>query len=139
MNQIVITRTYQNEFQTIGRLELYDNVEKIFQCKTLELPWKNNERRISRIPSNHYIAQKHISPRFGNSIWIRGVPNRSEILIHVGNFIKDSLGCILVGVDHQDINGDRLKDVTLSRVTIDKLYEMCGDEIYVNIIDDFTT
>lgn len=136
-HQIVITRTQQDEVQTLGKLELYNNKEKLFECKTLELPWKDNQRRISCIPEGHYEAQKHISPNFGKSVWIKGVPNRTEILIHKGNFYTDILGCVLLGVEHVDINNDGHKDVTNSKNTVNALYSLLPDEgLYVNIIQE---
>lgn len=84
--QLVLTRFQEDDKQTLGTLELYNNKEKLFECKTLELADKGNQKRISRIPEGHYKVLKHISPNFGKSLWIQDVPNRSEILIHVGNF-----------------------------------------------------
>lgn len=135
--QIVLTRTNQDNVQTLGTLELYNTKEKIFECLTLELPWKENQRRISRIPDGHYQVIKHISPNFGKSLWIQDVPDRSEILIHVGNYHTDILGCILVGEKHVDIDGDGHLDVTNSRTTINKLYELVEEPTYINIIDNF--
>lgn len=135
--QIVIMRTKQDEHQTSGTLELFDSNGKLFECLTLELPWRNNQQRISRIPDNHYKAVKHQSPKFGNTIWIQDVPNRSEILIHRGNYRRDTLGCILVGEKLIDIDGDGHKDVTNSTATMNKLYELVKDPVYVNIIDNY--
>lgn len=133
--QIVITRTQQNDIQTLGTLEVFNTTEKLFECKTLELPWKNNKQNISCIPNGHYFAKKHISPTFGKSIWIKDVKERSEILIHKGNFYSDIKGCILVGEKHIDINSDGYKDVTNSTVTMEKLYNLVKDPIYINIIE----
>lgn len=66
--QLVISRIQENQNQTIGRGELFNNHIKLFDFVTLELPWRNNEKNISRIPDNHYKAVKHQSPKFGNSI-----------------------------------------------------------------------
>ena len=128
--QIVIERIYQSEECTLGNLFVYDNKSILYECKTLELPWKENQKRISRIPSNHYPASKHISPKFGKSIWIKEVEDRSEILIHVGNYPEDTLGCILVG---EAFSTGCM--ITNSRRTINKLYDIADDNLYVNIID----
>lgn len=61
---------------------------------TVELPWRENARNHSCIPAGTYSALLHDSPKFGDSIWLRGVPNRSEILIHAGNSVQDFDGCI---------------------------------------------
>lgn len=135
MSKIKINRIKEDDFQTIGELQ----VDNGFTCKTLELPWRDNQRRISRIPEGNYIAIPHISPRFGNSIWIQNVPNRSEILIHLGNYHRDTLGCILVGKDFYDIDNDGHVDVTMSRVTMEDLYDVIKDnaQIEIEIKDNF--
>lgn len=134
--QLVLTRFQEDDKQTLGTLELYTNKEKIFKCKTLELSDKNNQKDISRIPEGHYEVKKHISPNFGNSLWIKDVPNRSEILIHKGNYYTDILGCILVGKEHIDINNDGLKDITSSKNTINLLYSVVEEPVYINIINE---
>lgn len=145
--QIVIERTKEDDSQTQGELVIYDNKQRLFECKVLELPWRDNKRRVSRIPEGHYPAQKHISPNFGKSIWIKDVPDRSEILIHVGNFIgnpnpktgkPDSLGCPIVGESFSN-PGTGIVNVTNSRKTINALYETLNqeDNIFVNIINKF--
>lgn len=64
---------------------------------TLERPYLNNQRNISAIPAGLYRLTKHISPKFGRCFWVHDVPNRSSILIHAGNTVNDTRGCILVG------------------------------------------
>lgn len=138
MKSLVLTRFRENEYQTLGTLSVFDNkLGEIFRCKTLELPWRNNQRKISRIPSNHYEIIKHQSPKFGNSLWIKGVPNRSEILIHKGNYKKDTLGCILVGEDFYDIDNDGHLDVTNSSTIMNRLYTIVDDLNYINIIEEW--
>ena len=88
-----ITRLEYGENETIGVLQLFGKV----LCYTLELPDKNNQRKISCIPSGKYKCLRVISPTFGNCWQVQKVPNRSEILIHTGNTHKDILGCILLG------------------------------------------
>lgn len=133
MKKIVIKRTKQDLIQTTGILELFIDGKVVFTCFTLELPWMNNERRISRIPESKYKAIPHQSPKFGNSIWIQDVPNRSEILIHYGNFFRNTLGCILVGRDLFDIDGDGHLDVTASKKTINQLYNYIKDEKKIEV------
>lgn len=61
-------------------------------CVTLELPWLENKRNISCIPEGVYYCEKGLK-----YVRVNGVNNRSGILIHSGNTIADSSGCILVG------------------------------------------
>lgn len=64
-------------------------------CKTIELPWKNNQRKISCIPEGIYLIRKRFSPKFKWHIEIRNVKNRDLILFHpANNALKELNGCI---------------------------------------------
>lgn len=136
--QIVITRTSRDDWQTLGRLEVYRD-ELLYECKTLELPWKDNQQDISCIPENHYPAGLHESPTFGDCVWIQDVPDRSEILIHYGNYNRDTLGCVLVGKEFIDIDGDGHKDVTSSKTTMKELLNVLKEPLFVNITNEITS
>jgi len=66
-------------------------------CLTLELPWRDNERSLSCIPVGVYDCVKYDGSRFRDVFYVRDVPGRSGILIHAGNSLDDTSGCILVG------------------------------------------
>lgn len=68
-----------------------------FVAYTLELPWKNNERNISCIPWGRYKVSWHVSPKFGETLHVYNTPSRSGIIIHAGNYARDTRGCILLG------------------------------------------
>lgn len=132
--KILIERYSHEENQTIGNLYLVDEYNHIIRkWHSLELPDKNNKRRVSRILEGTYVAKKHVSPKFDNCLWIPRVPNRSEILIHAGNFYTDILGCILIGKDLSDINNDGIIDVVNSKVALDELLDLIGSEITIEI------
>ena len=99
-----LLRIDYQEKQTLGGLYIFDGVLDIFNCKTLELPWLDNQARISCIPVGHYKTHYHISPTFGRCFWVQDVPGRSEILIHKGNYNRDTKGCVLVGNGFADID-----------------------------------
>lgn len=62
---------------------------------TIELPWRNNQRRISCIPEGTYKLRKRYTSRFGWHCWVENVPSRDAILIHAFNdALKESKGCI---------------------------------------------
>jgi hypothetical protein len=71
-------------------------------CRTYELPWRDNERNISCIPSGIYDCRIRYSSTKGRSFEVLNVKDRSDILIHVGNTHVDTEGCILVGLDALD-------------------------------------
>ncbi len=76
-----------------------------FRCYTMELPWRNNARRVSCIPTGTYRAALTQSPRFGRVYLLQAVPGRSAILIHPANVAGDKVrgfdsqleGCIALG------------------------------------------
>jgi len=120
--KILIERVDYGDKQTIGKLYLLNSLNEIIEeFWSLELPNKDNQRRISCIPEGKYIGKRHESVKHGDSIWIQDVPNRSEILIHKGNYYTDILGCILIGSSIMDINKDGVVDVVNSRNSIYKL------------------
>lgn len=131
--RIEVLRTIDNGKQTNGVLYVVDEDKILFECYTLELPWKDNQRRVSCIPEGEYKGIKHHSPKFGNSVWIQDVPNRSEILIHPANYVRQLLGCIAVGSDLKDIDSDGLEDTTNSRNTMDKLLSFLPKSFDVQI------
>lgn len=58
--------------------------------RTLELPWKNNAKKISSIPPGTYLLFWLRSPRFGLVYHVNEVANRSSVLIHSANFAGDA-------------------------------------------------
>jgi hypothetical protein len=68
-----------------------------------------------------YEAHQYSSPRFGATLWLKDVRGRSEILVHAGNFLSDTAGCILVGDELTDLDGDSVTDVVQSQDTLDEL------------------
>src|ERR1022692_2035251 len=64
---------------------------------TLELPWRNNMNKISRIPAGVYKGKTRADGTKGWRIQVDPVPGRDLVEIHIGNFPKDTVGCILLG------------------------------------------
>lgn len=132
--RLLLERYPSSEVQTLGNFYVLDeNNSTIFQSYTLELPWKDNKQRISCIPVGTYRVIKHTSPKFGKCFWVQDIPNRSEVLIHKGNFYTDILGCILPGRDFIDINGDGYLDVTSSADTMEDLLQILPDQFELDI------
>lgn len=148
--RITITR-YRPDHRTctMGRLTVMvpGKDTPVFKGWSLELPWRGNERRVSCIPpappdwDGHvmtsaekiYTAYRHQAPSFGDTILISGVPGRDEILIHPGNLISHTLGCILPGISVQDLNGDKMGDVAMSRAAMALILDHIPDACDVRI------
>jgi len=109
----VLSRRY-GEKQTTGCLYLFQEDRAILSVKTLELPYLENQKNISCIPCGTYDVELIHSLRFGDSFHVKDVPEREGILIHKGNVVGDTRGCILVGMAFKDINEDGLLDVAES-------------------------
>ena len=66
-------------------------------CLTLERAWCGNIRNKSCIPAGEYYCQPYTSKKFGKCYKVDNVPDRSWVLFHTGNTVKDSTGCIILG------------------------------------------
>jgi len=106
----------------------------VFQCDTLEKPWKDNVRRESCIPTGAYEAVAHVSTHFGRCLWVTHVPGRDQILIHPGNYQEDTLGCILVGYGYTDLNGDGHKDLVNSRAAMRDLLAAVPGDMHLTVV-----
>ena len=83
--------TFSTNDVTMGKL--YEGKELI--CYTIERPWLKNARNVSCIPAGEYKVEMVNSPKFGHTYEVKDVPGRTHILFHKGNYVSDSLGCIL--------------------------------------------
>lgn len=138
----LILREPGQHVQTLGTFNITEGNTVLFTCKTIELPWRNNEKTVSCIPDGSYRTVRHNSPKYGQCFWLQDVPGRSEILIHHGNYAAsinprtgtpDTKGCILPGESHADVNNDGILDVTASVNTMKKLRELLPDEFQLEI------
>lgn len=87
---LVLQRTY-GEKGTNGTLRYQGKVI----CHTIELPWRNNLRRLSCIPPGLYKLKKKVFHKHGEQIGVLNVLNREAILIHAANDAeRELLGCI---------------------------------------------
>lgn len=131
MKNVFLIRTLTSDQGTEGIL-----ATEGFFCKTLELPFLENKKNISCIPSGEYIVKIRQSPKYGKIYWVTNVKNRSWILIHSGNvagnvnkinpntgkkFKSNVNGCILLGKKHGWLWGQRA--VLISRPTIRKFMD----------------
>ena len=99
--KINIKRIYKGNNYTIGNLFIND----IYICDTLEdvvrdLKEDGSGKIMNKtaIPSGTYKITLEWSPRFGKILpYLHNVPFFTGILIHSGNTINDTSGCILVG------------------------------------------
>lgn len=90
MGMLTLIRDVNGDEAILGKLYL----NGAFVCYTLENAAK-------AIPTGLYLVQNSMSPKFKRElplIWNSGVSSSRGIRMHRGNTVKDSQGCILVGM-----------------------------------------
>lgn len=142
MEEIELIRIRDNGVLTMGRWNIYDSLdsatqtEPVFDCVTLEPSWILNQSFISCIPTGRYkIRTIEDHETFGKCLLLHDVPGRTGILVHLMNYFKQTEGCIGVGRRFKYLDEDNKVDVTLSKVTMDEIFDVLGHpwEGFINI------
>lgn len=108
------------------------------QCDTLEPQWRDLKKEKkgegkTAIPEGKYKIVMSPSAKFHRNMpYLKDVPQFEGIMIHPGNTVKDTIGCILVGVK----SGTGL---LVSRVTFEKIMKILNseDDNTIEIIDTY--
>ena len=130
----VLCREYYDN-QTHGTLTVTDEETgvEVFKCRTLELPWLDNQRNISCIPEGYYDVDFRTSAKYPKHFILNDVPGRSFILIHQANYVgsknpttgvSDLRGFIAVGSKYGDINADGIAEILNSMKTLNELIKV---------------
>ncbi len=93
MITVQLKRMFQDGAGMHGGLYLNDK----FLCFTEELPDLGNKEDLSCIPYGSYHCSPHNSADHPHTWQLNDVEGRTNVLIHNGNTMKDTKGCILVG------------------------------------------
>lgn len=142
MKEIELIRIRDNGVLTMGRWNIYDSldsatqIEPVFDCVTLEPSWILNQSYISCIPTGRYkISTIPDHDTFGKCLLLHDVQGRTGILVHLMNYFKQTEGCIGVGRRFKYVDKDNQIDVTLSKVTMDEIFDVLGHpwEGFINI------
>jgi len=121
--KLTLTRTKQDEVRSLGVLDAHG-----YTFHTIERPWVPHKygpggaNRISCVPAGLYRVIPHHSAPFPNTyaivnpelgVWYQpgDIPRnlqygRCAILLHIANVVADVVGCIGVGSDVGQINGE---------------------------------
>ena len=136
----VLQRMEQDTRGTLGKLSIplvappVIGVGRYETLYTLERPWLDNQRGVSCIPAGLYLCIPDYAGKFQN--WVFDyVPDRDNIEWHRGNFVRDSNGCVLVGMTCQSLP-DRLA-VFNSKKAIARMKQIIGRDksFYLEIRD----
>lgn len=130
----ILVRLEEGNNQTLGELNVYSGIERLFSCKTLELPYVMNLTGISCIPKGNYTVVPRYSDKYKNHYHVLDVHNRTHILIHVGNYKTQTEGCILIGESFAYINDDELLDISSSRKTLKELIKVAPEGFKLDVI-----
>lgn len=127
---VTLRRLTDNGVQTLGLM----SCEGGKTIHTLELPWKDNARRISCIPKGQYNVVPRFVPKFKNHFHVLDVPGRDWILFHSAAYHTDIQGCIAPGLGLLDMNGDGNLDVVNSRGAMKFLLEQYPEGFTLNVV-----
>mgnify|MGYP001229229892 FL=1 len=127
MKELRLERTELNSQYTVGKLYYND----VYICDTLEDTvretnkngvFDGDEKKIygkTAIPYGDYPIRIMYSPKFQRNMpYIMNVNSFTGVMIHWGNTVEDTLGCVLVGEFAG--NGKLIN----SRATFDKVYNV---------------
>jgi len=118
----------------------YDN-KILHSLYSLELPFNDNKKYISSIPAGEYKALVSTSERLGDTIELLEVPNRTDIMFHVGNTIDDLKGCIGIGnrIRNNMKNSRRVmrdRGLSHSKPAMKRLIKLIGRDTFMVRIHD---
>lgn len=112
---------------------LYYNNQKI--CHTIELPDRNNLKRMSCIPAGTYRLKKRQFSKNGEQIAITNVLGREAILFHAANDAqRDLQGCIapVTTIKGEGRGEESQKALIKLKALVYSLWDM-GDEVFLQI------
>jgi hypothetical protein len=134
VKRLVINRLAKLDDRTLGRLIVFSGLDIIGSFTTLELPFRNNEKSKSCILSAFYTVEPRTSPKYGKHLLVNGTTPRELILLHHGNYPRDTEGCILIGSDFGDIDKDGRPEVTASKTAMKKLVALVTEKAELIIL-----
>ena len=125
MKRIFIERDRMQDKQSLGICYVKDEDGNIiFKSQSIERGWKDNQRNVSCVPDGTYPVVLEYSPRFKTFLYeLKDVPNRAECKFHAANYARQLNGCIALGENRTDIDGDGYYDVTNSKNTMAKFHD----------------
>ena len=154
---ITLKRIYKKGTFTLGALQIQTESNNDFRtskyfCDTLEphaIDWRKEEKVAGKtaIPTGRYRVVMSYSKTYKRRMpFLQKVPYFTGIMIHTGNSVDDTRGCILVGKavrpqksEEENPTGEAtvIGRLTDSRITFNRLYELIreamkkGEEVEV--------
>ena len=100
-------------------------------CFIMEPEWKDNQTDISCIPTGEYTVvymERSASGKYRDCYHVTHVRNRYGILIHCGNTVNHTLGCLLPGVKVGTLGGQFA--VLGSKAAMRKIHKVTNKETF---------
>jgi hypothetical protein len=131
---ITLKRTQSDDTCTRGIIMLEDGTT----IYSLELPWKNNEKDVSCVPSGVYQLIPYTSPKHDSTWYLENAElgvggygvERSFCEIHSANWARQLEGCIALGLEDQPmfdpIEGAVVPAVEQSMLAINRIKNVLG-------------
>lgn len=138
MRNVSLVRKVESNEGTLGHV-----IHGTFQCFSLELPWRNNLSNVSRVPCGIYQVRWSLAGQTYRYELV-GVPDRTDVQIHSGNWtgdralglLSDVKGCILLGLGVGELN--KQLAMLRSRVAVERFNEyMEREEFVLEILERF--
>lgn len=135
MTEVHLFRRVYMEDRTLGDIIVLKDNRHVYECKALELPWRDNKPRISCIPAGRYRMEWRWSPRANRNLWwLENVPGRMAIQWHAANWPKELLGCIAPCTHFADLDGDGIVDGANTRKALAALEQALDGAIPVTVV-----
>jgi len=132
MKNIILERKTITSKYVAGQFWEPFDAGKSLICDSLELPWLQNQKNISCIPGNRSYRCKYNPDK--NRFQLLNVQGRTDVQIHIGNWLKEIKGCILLG----NITDWQTPFISDSAVCFNRLKEIVGNAEFKLIILDPT-
>lgn len=125
--EVTINRFYHGEKYIIGRMY----VNGTYVCDTLEPPLTRLQFP-GILPSRYKLVSYPSSKFRAIRPLVEGVHGRTGILIHEGNTVSDTMGCILVGYNRRVARVEDSKKCVQMLLQMFKPVWKSGEEIYLS-------
>lgn len=127
MIEVDLKRGYRTDAVTLGMLQIKG--VKHDPIYTLENPWKFNKVRVSCIPTGRYECEPYSGTKYKDVYIVKNVVNRSAILIHWGNYERNTAGCVLLGMASGPMNGEAA--IQNSKKAVNYFKELIGKNKFI--------
>lgn len=105
MTELFIERTVQDANGSFGNMILQDDDNAIQQVAYTCEPPPAGLGAYACLPAGRYWCIRHNSIDHPRTWEITNVPGHTAVLVHIGNTIKDTRMCVLVGLAFGELGG----------------------------------